>query len=156
MPLPAPPALPSDTPQAAAAPGAAPITKRGVCAVILHPDGLIALVQRKDAQGWALPGGTVDPGEDDVTALRREVMEETGLEAFVGPLLHEADVRPGVRAAAYLCAVETFPDPVTQPGEMPWTWGPRSDLLTCTRPDIRAFNCDALEALRRALGEESA
>ena len=28
---------------------------------------------------WEFPGGKVDPGEDDVAALRREFVEETGL-----------------------------------------------------------------------------
>ena len=39
---------------------------------------------------WELPGGGVEPGEDEVTATVREVLEETGLvvdPAAVGPLV---------------------------------------------------------------------
>lgn len=34
-----------------------------------------------------MPGGRVEPGETDAQALVRELAEETGLEATVGPLV---------------------------------------------------------------------
>ncbi|GGM22786.1 hypothetical protein GCM10007977_024980 [Dactylosporangium sucinum] len=39
----------------------------------------IVMVERDDGHGWALPGGMVEPGEDPITAARRELEEETGL-----------------------------------------------------------------------------
>ena len=44
------------------------------------PDGQIVLIRRRDNGRWALPGGIVDWGEDVPSAVRRELMEETGLE----------------------------------------------------------------------------
>jgi len=54
--------------------------KRAVCILAFGPDGKILAVSRKnDPTAFGLPGGKVDPGEDDETAAERELMEETGL-----------------------------------------------------------------------------
>ncbi len=52
----------------------------GTCVIPLLRDGSIVLVLRKDNRRWSLPGGIVDWGEDIMTAARRELREETGLE----------------------------------------------------------------------------
>jgi len=44
--------------------------------------GRLLLVQRANEPGrglWSVPGGRVEPGEDDAAALVREMWEETGL-----------------------------------------------------------------------------
>jgi 8-oxo-dGTP pyrophosphatase MutT (NUDIX family) len=60
--------------------------------VLLDPDDRILLcrfVNPDDGRVyWATPGGGIEEGEDDETCLRRELLEETGLERVeIGPAL---------------------------------------------------------------------
>lgn len=65
----------------------------GVVAVILH-HGEVLLVRRANPplQGeWSLPGGVLEVGEKLRDGVAREVLEETGLDVQVGPLLDVVD-----------------------------------------------------------------
>jgi 8-oxo-dGTP pyrophosphatase MutT (NUDIX family) len=55
----------------------------GVSAVVRDEAGRILLIKTAKA-GWELPGGQVEPGEDFIDALVREVREEAGCEIEVG------------------------------------------------------------------------
>jgi len=60
-----------------------------VVAAILERDGLL-LACRRRADGahplkWEFPGGKVEPGERPADALRRELEEELGIMAQIGP-----------------------------------------------------------------------
>ena len=50
----------------------------GVAAVARTTDGRVLLVRRADTGTWALPGGTLEWGEELAKALPREIEEETG------------------------------------------------------------------------------
>ena len=52
----------------------------GTSIIPILPDGRIVLIRRRDDGRWSLPGGMVDWGEDIPSTVRRELMEETGLE----------------------------------------------------------------------------
>ena len=57
-------------------------------------DGKVLLVKRKYeplAGRWSLPGGAVEVGETLETCVAREMLEETGLEVRVGPVVEVLD-----------------------------------------------------------------
>jgi 8-oxo-dGTP diphosphatase len=66
-------------------------TRLAVYAVITDPHGKILLTwyngRRRGRAGWTLPGGGVEYAETIEEALVREVREETGYEAELGPVM---------------------------------------------------------------------
>lgn len=84
---------------------------RCVGALIYDSGGKLLLVRRANEPGrglWSVPGGRVEPGEDDAAAVVREVAEETELRVTVGRLcgVVERPARAGVYVIRdYLCAV---------------------------------------------------
>ncbi len=63
-----------------------------VVAGVICRDGLLLITQRRAhdtlAGYWEFPGGKVEQDEDLPTALRRELLEELGVEAEIGAELH--------------------------------------------------------------------
>jgi ADP-ribose pyrophosphatase YjhB (NUDIX family) len=59
----------------------------GVRALITDADGHVLLVRHSYARGWHLPGGGVEKGETALHAVRREAIEEGGVEAVEAPQL---------------------------------------------------------------------
>ncbi|MBI1354780.1 MAG: NUDIX domain-containing protein [Acidobacteria bacterium] len=61
----------------------------GVAAVLLDAERVLLVRRGQPPQAglWSLPGGALEVGETIADGLRREILEETGLEARVGPLV---------------------------------------------------------------------
>jgi len=70
-----------------------PHSNRRVCVRgIVYKDGQILAQELINSKGegrgfYCTPGGGVDPKEDLITALHREMIEETGIEPVIGNLL---------------------------------------------------------------------
>ncbi len=54
--------------------------------LISHSDGKILLI-RSPRRGWEFPGGQVEEGENLIEAFQREIQEEAGVTASIGPLV---------------------------------------------------------------------
>ena len=86
-----------------------------VAALIRDAAGRVLLVRKRGTLAFMQPGGKRDPGEDDATALARELREELGcrvvpgsarpLGEFVAPSANE----PGWRVRAAVYAVDVTP-----------------------------------------------
>lgn len=57
----------------------------GVRLIVQDEAGRILLVRHSYVKGWFLPGGGVTPGEAPMQAAKRELLEETGIEALSMP-----------------------------------------------------------------------
>jgi 8-oxo-dGTP pyrophosphatase MutT (NUDIX family) len=73
-----------------------PIILVGAAALILDKHDRLLLLRRTDNGCWGIPGGTLEPGESLLDTVKRETLEETGLEIdsltlfdlFSGPELY--------------------------------------------------------------------
>ncbi|MFI8085350.1 NUDIX domain-containing protein [Kitasatospora sp. NPDC086009] len=136
-----------------------------VCAALLHDDRL-ALIRRDRPDGvqHSLPGGLVAPGEDPATALRRELLEELGLDLDdlpTPPRLRfaqdQATARPGETTLfrrRHLVFTARLPDhlhhavaaaELDDPGRAPVVWLPLAQAAGLhLYPDIGAVLAQAV------------
>ena len=65
--------------------------RTGVGIIVLNNENKVFVGKRKDNPGdkWQMPQGGVDEGEDFITAMRRELMEETSIKTI--KILKELD-----------------------------------------------------------------
>jgi 8-oxo-dGTP diphosphatase len=97
-----------------------------VTAIIRRRDGRVLVVRKRGTVEFMKPGGKREPGEDDLTALARELDEELGcrlveataLGEFEAPAAHQAGFT--VRASVYLARVEGEIVPGAEIEEIAW------------------------------------
>src|SRR4051794_19103724 len=84
--------------------------REAVRALLLDDDGHVLLVRYEfpTATVWGLPGGGLEPGEDDIAGLRRELEEELGLtDVVIGPQIwrreHVIPCSPATTDSATAC-----------------------------------------------------
>jgi 8-oxo-dGTP diphosphatase len=97
-----------------------------VTAVIRDDTGRMLVVRKRGTTRFMKPGGKREPGEDDLTALARELDEELGCRLVSATLLGDFEApaanEPGftVRAATYLAEVEGEIEARAEIDELVW------------------------------------
>jgi ADP-ribose pyrophosphatase YjhB (NUDIX family) len=117
----------------------------GVAGVVFDGEGRILLIKTEKA-GWELPGGRVEPGEDFIAALQREVREEARCEVEVGRLTSVTShvAAPALTLLTFLCR-HTGGDPCPGDDSLEAGWfAPDTAVRLVTHPAEQARLKDAL------------
>jgi len=85
----------------------ATVSQRGV---VFAPNDDVLVVRRRTDGGWELPGGRLDRDEDARDGVRREIVEETGIDPDLGQPVHAVswlnDADDGRFAVYYRCRTD--------------------------------------------------
>lgn len=117
-----------------------------VTGVVTAPDGRILLVKTEKSD-WEPPGGQVELGEDLVSGLQREILEEAGVRVDVGRLVSvSSNIQPAAEKVilTFLCVphdMDVRPQGETQ--DAGW-FSPKEALQNVTHPGQRARLQDGL------------
>lgn len=117
---------------------------RVVGAVLARGDGHILVCRRAPGRAsaglWEFPGGKVEAGESPEAALRRELQEELGFDAVIGPLVTREVTEVngvGIDLACYRVNVgENFAIESTDHDELRWIALGKLFELDWARPDL--------------------
>jgi 8-oxo-dGTP diphosphatase len=133
---------------------------RDVLQGVVLDRGRVLLAVRRELRGWELPGGAPRPGESPEDALRREVLEETGVEVEVEALVgdyHRSGFRPH-HARVFRCRplrgetprVAWFSLSELPATLFPWFRGPLEDAVAgrCVRREEHQGLAAVLAGLR--------
>src|SRR3989440_11656234 len=99
--------------------------KRGIEVLLVHPGG--PLWKNKDNEGWTIPKGEFDDGEDPLAAAKREFEEETGAAPPDGNYLVLTPIKQKNGKLVYAWAVEGDFDPANvRSNTFSCEWPPKS------------------------------
>lgn len=122
--------------------------------LLVHPGG--PLWARRDEGAWSIPKGEYGPGEDPLSAARREFAEELGRPAPAGPVdeLGEVRLKSGKRVQAWAIPGDLDAS-VVRSNTFSLEWPPRSGRQIEV-PEVDRAEWFQLEEARRRINPAQA
>lgn len=123
--------------------GTTPKHSVSVAGIVVRDDGRVLVIKRDDNGHWEAPGGVLELDESFEAGVRREVLEETGLEVTVERLTGVyKNLTHGIVALVYRCRpVGGEPHPTDEAREI--SWMTQEDVQSAMTP---AFGVRVLDA----------
>src|SRR5437870_1433673 len=116
-----------------------------VAGIVVHPQGQVLLIQRRDNNRWEPPGGILELDETFEQGVVREVFEETGVAVRVERLTGVyKNLARGIVALVFRCTpVGGQPVPTTEAIDV--AWKDRSEISELLAPAYAIRVDDAFE-----------
>ena len=125
--------------------GTTPKHSVSVAGIVVRDDGRVLVIKRDDNGHWEAPGGVLELEESFEAGVRREVLEETGLEVTVERLTGVyKNLAHGIVALVYLCRPSSGePRPTDEAREIRWMT--REEVQSAMTPAFGVRVSDAFE-----------
>jgi 8-oxo-dGTP diphosphatase len=121
--------------------------RRGVVAVVIRGEMFLVIRRSQHVRAPGMhcfPGGTIEPGETEADAARRELLEELALEASPQRLLWRSVTPWNVELAWWLVEIDGAAQPAPNPLEVEaFDWLPASQIRCL--PQLLASNLEFLD-----------
>jgi predicted NUDIX family NTP pyrophosphohydrolase len=122
--------------------------------LLVHPGG--PMWAKRDLGAWSIPKGEYEPGEDPLTAARREFEEELGTAAPSGPMTDLGEVRQksGKIVSAWAVAGDLDVTEISS-NKVEVQWPPRSGKML-EIPEVDRAEWFGLQAAREKINPAQA
>lgn len=118
-----------------------------VAGIVVRDDGRVLVIKRDDNGHWEAPGGVLELGESFESGVRREVLEETGLEVIVERLTGVyKNLTHGIVALVYRCRPAAGEPHATEEARE-IRWMTREEVQSAMVPAFGVRVLDAFEDL---------